>query len=65
LAESAQWQHRLRSLEGTDWVVYAKPPFGGPAQVLEYLARYTHRVACLPAGRPSATSAWWPSPPTR
>ena len=28
-----------------DWVVYAKPPFGGPAQVLKYLARYTHRVA--------------------
>lgn len=27
------------------WVVYAKPPFGGPAQVLRYLARYTHRVA--------------------
>ena len=29
----------------TDWVVYAKPPFGGPAQALKYLARYTHRVA--------------------
>ena len=28
-----------------DWVVYAKPPFGGPAVVLKYLARYTHRVA--------------------
>jgi len=28
-----------------DWVVYAKPPFGGPATVLDYLARYTHRVA--------------------
>jgi hypothetical protein len=28
-----------------DWVVYAKPPFGGPAQVLKYLARYTHRIA--------------------
>lgn len=28
-----------------DWVVYAKPPFGGPRQVLEYLGRYTHRVA--------------------
>lgn len=27
------------------WVVYAKPPFGGPQQVLEYLSRYTHRVA--------------------
>jgi Putative transposase len=28
-----------------DWVVYAKKPFGGPAQVLAYLGRYTHRVA--------------------
>jgi len=32
-------------LHATEWVVYAKPPFGGPAQVLKYLARYTHRVA--------------------
>ncbi|MEM8864191.1 MAG: IS91 family transposase [Planctomycetota bacterium] len=29
----------------TDWVVYCKRPFGGPRQVLKYLARYTHRVA--------------------
>jgi hypothetical protein len=28
-----------------EWVVYAKPPFGGPRHVLKYLARYTHRVA--------------------
>ena len=28
-----------------DWVVYVKPPFGGPEHVLNYLARYTHRVA--------------------
>lgn len=35
----------VKSLYGSDWVVYAKPPFGGPAQVLKYLARYTHRVA--------------------
>jgi hypothetical protein len=28
-----------------EWWVYAKPPFGGPAQVLAYLGRYTHRVA--------------------
>lgn len=28
-----------------EWVVYAKPPFGGPEQVLNYLGRYTHRVA--------------------
>jgi hypothetical protein len=29
----------------SDWVVYAKRPFGGPSQVLEYVGRYTHRVA--------------------
>jgi Putative transposase/Transposase zinc-binding domain len=35
----------LRSLYRQPWVVYAKPPFGSPAHVLHYLARYTHRVA--------------------
>jgi len=35
----------LRRLFRHDWVVYAKPPFGGPEHVLQYLARYTHRVA--------------------
>ena len=35
----------LRTLFRKDWVVYAKPPFGGPEHVLQYLARYTHRVA--------------------
>ena len=33
------------ALYARDWVVYSKRPFGGPAQVLKYLARYTHRVA--------------------
>jgi hypothetical protein len=32
-------------MRGIDWVVYAKKPFGGPAQALAYLGRYTHRVA--------------------
>ena len=36
---------RLGELQRLDWVVYAKPPFGGPQQVLAYLGRYTHRVA--------------------
>ena len=36
---------RLRKLRRVEWVVYAKAPFGGPAQVLNYLGRYTHRVA--------------------
>jgi hypothetical protein len=35
----------LRTLYQQDWIVYAKPPFGGPEHVLHYLARYTHRVA--------------------
>ena len=35
----------LSPLYRKEWVVYAKKPFGGPAQVLKYLARYTHRVA--------------------
>ena len=33
------------SLFRKDWVVYSKPPFGGPEYVLQYLGRYTHRVA--------------------
>jgi hypothetical protein len=35
----------LAPLRKTEWVVYAKPPFGGPEAVLAYLSRYTHRVA--------------------
>jgi DNA-directed RNA polymerase subunit RPC12/RpoP len=35
----------LAPLYTTEWVVYAKPPFGGPRQVLAYLSRYTHRTA--------------------
>ena len=45
LAEPPAFQAFLATLRSHDWVVYAKPPFGGPAQVLEYLGRYTHRVA--------------------
>lgn len=35
----------LAPLRNTEWVVYSKRPFGGPKEVLRYLARYTHRVA--------------------
>src|SRR5215472_8664071 len=35
----------LRPLYRQDWIVYLKPPFGGPEYVLQYLGRYTHRVA--------------------
>ena len=45
LSDAGQFQRQLVASAKTDWVVYAKPPFGGPEQVLKYLARYTHRVA--------------------
>jgi predicted RNA-binding Zn-ribbon protein involved in translation (DUF1610 family) len=45
LADSAQFSKLIRRLHRHDWVVYAKPAFGGPLQVLRYLGRYTHRVA--------------------
>jgi predicted RNA-binding Zn-ribbon protein involved in translation (DUF1610 family) len=45
LADSAQFAKLIRRLHRHDWVVYAKPGFGGPLQVLRYLGRYTHRVA--------------------
>ncbi len=41
----AAFARYLAPVRKTEWVVYAKPPFGGPQQVLEYLGRYTHRVA--------------------
>jgi len=42
---AALWPERQRALYKHDWVVYAKTALGGPAQVLEYLSRYTHRTA--------------------
>lgn len=45
LSEGRNWLQRLAELRRTHWVVYAKPPFGGPECVLKYLGRYTHRVA--------------------
>ena len=45
LQPAAAFAHWLAPLHAKEWVVYAKPPFGGPAHVLKYLARYTHRVA--------------------
>jgi hypothetical protein len=44
-ATQARWNGRQRQLYKHQWVVYAKAPLGGPAQVLEYLSRYTHRTA--------------------
>jgi hypothetical protein len=45
LADSKSFHRFLRQLFRRDWVVYAKRPFGGPSHVLQYLSRYTHRVA--------------------
>jgi hypothetical protein len=45
LGERAAFTELLDGLMRKSWVVYSKPPFGGPVQVLKYLARYTHRVA--------------------
>jgi hypothetical protein len=45
LAQEKAFAAFVRTLFRQDWVVYAKPPFGGPEHVLQYLARYTHRVA--------------------
>jgi hypothetical protein len=44
-APYAAWCARQRQLYKHAWVVYAKTPLGGPAQVLDYLSRYTHRTA--------------------
>jgi len=45
LAEAKTFTDWLKPLRQIDWVVYAKRPFAGPAAVLAYLSRYTHRVA--------------------
>jgi hypothetical protein len=45
LAKPGAFEALCRRAERKKWVVHAKPPFGGPQQVLKYLARYTHRVA--------------------
>jgi hypothetical protein len=45
LAKPAAFETLCSEAERIKWVVHAKPPFGGPEQVLKYLARYTHRVA--------------------
>jgi hypothetical protein len=44
LGQRANFQAMIRQAVATGWVVYTKEPFGGPDQVLAYLARYTHRV---------------------
>jgi Putative transposase/Transposase zinc-binding domain len=45
LTDPERFKTALKACRKTEWVVYSKPPFGGPKQVLDYLGRYTHRVA--------------------
>jgi len=45
LSKLANFKRMLAESRRVEWVVYSKPPFGGPQQVLAYLARYTHRIA--------------------
>jgi hypothetical protein len=45
LTEAAAFAEFLRPVAAKDWVVYTQPPWAGPKQVLDYLSRYTHRVA--------------------
>lgn len=45
LADAPLFRRHLASVRKKPWIVYAKPPFAGPAAVLAYLSRYTHRVA--------------------
>jgi hypothetical protein len=45
LAHPLAWRSFKNELYAKDWIVYAKPPFGGPEHVFRYLGRYTHRVA--------------------
>jgi len=45
LRDPPAWARYLAPVRQTEWVVYAKRPFAGPQQVLEYVGRYTHRVA--------------------
>jgi Putative transposase/Transposase zinc-binding domain len=45
LSDPKKFAAYAAALRGREWVVYARPPFGGPQHVIEYLGRYVHRVA--------------------
>jgi hypothetical protein len=45
LQERQAFTRHLDFMRNLEWVVYAKPPFAGPQQVVDYVGRYTHRVA--------------------
>jgi hypothetical protein len=63
LANVGAFAAYLAPLRKTEWVVYSKPPFGGPEAVLAYLSRYTHRVAIsnsrlISSGQEGVTFRW-------
>src|SRR5271163_3433921 len=58
LKERPAFSQHLARVRKTEWVVYAKPPFAGPHQVLSYVGRYTHRIAI-------STAACWRSTTAR
>jgi len=45
LRDAGAFKRYLGSVRRINWIVYSKPPFGGPERVLNYLGRYTHRIA--------------------
>ena len=55
--QKTRWYNLMQTLKQKRWVVYAKEPFGGPAQVIEYLGRYTHKVAISNSRIKSVTEA--------
>jgi hypothetical protein len=58
LSAARAFAAHLAPARQSDWVVYAKRPFGGPHPVLDYVGRYTHRVAIATNGcSPSMTAA--------
>jgi hypothetical protein len=57
LADAGAFAAWLAPFRKSEWVVYAKPPFGGPEAVLAYLSRYTHRVAISNSRLVSADAA--------
>ena len=63
LERQSEFLRCLEPIRQSEWVVYSKPPFGGPQQVLAYLGRYTHRTAIsnqriLDAGDGTVTFQW-------
>jgi hypothetical protein len=62
LRDATQWHAFVDALVETDWVVYAKPAFGGASAVLRYLGSYTHAwrsvtTGCSPSMAPTSPSS--------